>query len=102
MSNHGLRTTGRPNGNFGAARIQAKRDSLDLSKKTLSRDNLRIPQRDQAYQRLWEAYSVTTDPKLKAFLAETLAKRQASIQTPKVKPMEKPSSPYWDNIKQVR
>jgi hypothetical protein len=102
MANHGLRTAGRPNGNFGAARIQGKRDALDLSDTILNRDNLRIPQRDQAFTRLWEAYNIATDPKLKEFLAETLAKRQAAIQPPKVKPMQKPPAPYWDRIKAVR
>jgi hypothetical protein len=29
------------NGNFGAARIQGKRDSLDLTKEILNKDNLR-------------------------------------------------------------
>lgn len=99
---HGLRTTGRPTGNFGRNKVQAKKETLDLTKAILNRDNLRIPHRDEAFTRLQIAYNTTTDPKLRAFLAETLAKRNASTQQPKVKPMEKPSAPYWDRIKETR
>jgi len=102
MANHSLRTTGRPNGNFGAARIQGKPGSLDLSETILNKDNLQIPKRDQAYDRLLEAYGLATDPKLKAFLSELLKKRLAAIQRPEVKPMEKPPSPYWDFVKLTR
>ena len=102
MANHGLRTTGRPTGNFGKQKVKGKPGELDLSQATLNRDNLQIPQRDQAYDRLWEAYNLATDPKLKAFLSETLKRRKAEIGQPKVKPMVKPPSPYWDSIKQYR
>lgn len=68
------------NGNFGAARIQGKRESLDLTKEILSKDDLRIPNRQEAYARLVEAYQKTTDPKLKRFLAEELAKYRAQTQ----------------------
>jgi hypothetical protein len=102
MANHGLRTTGRPTGNFGRNKVQGKPGDLDLTKEILNKDNLRIPQRDQAYDRLWEAYSIATDPKLKSFLSEMLKKRLVAIQRPEVKPMEKPPSPYWDSIKLTR
>ena len=101
-SNHGLRTTGRPTGNFGRNKIQAKRESLDLTKEILNRENLRIPQRDEAFTRLLTAYNTTTDPKLRQYLHEVLRVRQAATQQPKVKPMEKPSAPHWDEIKRVR
>lgn len=78
--NHGLRTTGTHTGNFGRAKVQGKRGELDLSKEILNRDNLRIPNRQTAYQRLAEAYEKATDPKLKKFLAEELAKYRAQIQ----------------------
>ena len=51
-ANHGLRTTGRPTGNFGRQKVQGKRDSLDLTKEILNRENLRIPQRDEAFTKL--------------------------------------------------
>lgn len=101
-NNHGLRTTGTHTGNFGKQKVKGKPGELDLTKEILNRDNLRIPQRHEAFTRLREAYNTTTDPKLRAFLAETLAKRQAAIQQPVVKPATKPASPYWENIKRVR
>ena len=101
-NNHGLRTTGRPTGNFGRNKIQAKRETLDLTKEILNRENLRIPNPADAFTRLELAYNTATDPKLRAFLAETLAKRKAATQQPEVKPMEKPAAPYWDRIKAVR
>lgn len=101
-NNHGLRTTGTHTGNFGRAKVQGRRGELDLTKSILNRENLRIPPQDEAFTRLRIAYNTTTDPKLRAFLAETLAKRQAATQQPKVKPMEKPSAPHWDEIKRVR
>ncbi len=42
-ANHGLRTTGRPTGNFGRNKVQGKRESLDLNGTILNRENLRIP-----------------------------------------------------------
>jgi hypothetical protein len=78
--NHGLRTTGTHTGNFGRQKIQAKKESLDLTKEILNRENLRIPNRQEAHARLLEAYQKTTDPKLKRFLAEELAKYRAQTQ----------------------
>jgi hypothetical protein len=79
-ANHGLRTTGTHTGNFGKSKVQGKRGELDLTKEILNRENLRIPNRQQAYLRLEEAYQKTTDPKLKAFLSEELAKHRAQTQ----------------------
>jgi len=101
-NNHGLRTTGRPTGNFGRNKLQAKRETLDLTKEILNRDNLRIPHRDEAFTRLEIAYHKTTDPKLRAFLAEQLAKRRATLQPTVVTPMQRMPAPHWDRIKAVR
>lgn len=80
MANHGLRTSGTHTGNFGRAKVQGKRESLDLSPEILKKDGLRIPNREEAYSRLQEAYEKTTDPKLKRFLAGELAKHRAQAQ----------------------
>jgi hypothetical protein len=80
MSNHGLRTTGRPTGNFGRAKVQGKRETLDLTKDILNKDDLRIPSRQEAQARLVEAYEKATDPKLRRFLREELAKIRAQTQ----------------------
>ena len=79
-NNHGLRTTGTHTGNFGRAKVQAKRENLDLTPEILNRDNLRIPSRQEALARLVEAHEKTTDPRLKRFLAEELAKARAQAQ----------------------
>jgi hypothetical protein len=101
-NNHGLRTTGTHTGNFGRAKVQGKRDSLDLTKEILNKENLRIPSQDEAFTRLEIAYTTTTDPKLKAFLAEQLAKRKAATTLPKVTPNERPRSPFWEEVSRVR
>lgn len=80
MANHGLRTTGTHTGNFGRAKVQGKRGELDLTKEILNRDNLRIPNRQEAYSRLQEAYEKTSNPRLKRFLSEELAKYRAQTQ----------------------
>jgi len=102
MSNHGLRTTGRPTGNFGKNKVKGKPGELDLTREILNRENLRIPNPTDAFTRLELAYTTTTDPKLKAFLAHEIQKRRATTQQPEVKPIEKPAAPYWDRIKAVR
>jgi hypothetical protein len=79
-ANHGLRTTGTHTGNFGHAKVQGKRETLDLTKEILNKENLRIPNRQEAYTRLAEAYEKTDDPKLKQFLAGELAKYRAQTQ----------------------
>ena len=79
-ANHGLRTTGTHTGNFGRQKVQGKRETLDLTKEILNKENLRIPNRQEAIERLKEAYNKTTDAKLKQFLAEELAKARAQSQ----------------------
>lgn len=101
-ANHGLRTTGRPTGNFGRNKVQGKRETLDFSQTILTKENLRIPPQSEAFTRMQDAYNTTCDPKLKAFLAEQLAKRKAATTLPKVTPNERPDSPYWENIRRVR
>ena len=101
MQNHGLRTTGRPNGNFGKAKIQAKKEALDLTKEILKKDNLRIPDPDQAYAKLVEAYNATTDSKLKAGLWELLKRRKATLQPIEVKPTVCDRT-HWDLVKLTR
>lgn len=101
-NNHGLRTTGRPTGNFGRAKVQAKRDTLDLTKEILNRDNLRIPDRDEAFTKLVIAYNTTTDLKLRAALWEMLRARKATLQPTKVKPMVKPTSEFAEYCRRTR
>jgi len=102
MANHGLRTTGTHTGNFGRAKVQGRPGDLDLTKDILSRENLRIPERDEAFTKLVTAYNTTTDQKLKAGLWEILKRRKATLQPIEVKPNERPESPYWENIRRVR
>jgi hypothetical protein len=102
MANHGLRTTGRPTGNFGRNKIQAKKDSLDLTKEILSKENLRIPDRDEAFTKLVEAYNTTDDARLKAGLWEILKRRKATLQPTEVKTNERPVSEYWEMVRNVR
>jgi hypothetical protein len=90
------------NGNFGAARIQGKRDSLDLTKEILNRENLRIPDPDKSFTLLVQAYNTTTDEKLRAALWEMLRARKATLQPTKVKPMEKPSSEFAEYCRLTR
>ena len=102
MSAHGLRTTGVHTVNFGKPKVQGRPGDLDLTKEILSRDNLRIPERDEAFTKLVTAYNTTTDQKLKAGLWEILKRRKATLQPIEVKPNERPESPYWENIRRVR
>jgi len=90
------------NGNFGAARIQGKRDSLDLTKEILNKDNLRIPNPNESYNKLVIAYNTTTDAKLKVALWEMLRARKATLQPTKVKPMVKPASEFGDYCRRTR
>jgi hypothetical protein len=102
MANHGLRTTGTHTGNFGRAKVQGKRDSLDLTKEILMKDDLRIPNRDEAFTRLVDAYNKTTDSRLKAGLWEMLKQRKATLQPAKVKADERPVSEFWEMVRTVR
>jgi hypothetical protein len=101
-NNHGLRTTGVHTGNFGRPKCKGKPGELDLTKEILNRDNLRIPTQADAFTRLEIAYNTTQDPKLRAFLAEELAKRKATVTQPKVQPNERSRSPFWEEVSQVR
>ncbi len=101
MANHGLRTTGTHTGNFGRAKVQAKKESLDLTKEILAKENLRIPDRDEAYSKLVQAYNTTTDPRLKAGLWEMLKRRKATLQPIEVKPSVCDRT-HWDLVKLTR
>ena len=101
-NSHGLRTTGTHTGNFGKAKVQGRPGELDLTKEILTKDNLRIPDRDEVYARLVIAYNTTEDPRLKAGLWEILKKRIATV-----KPSKPPTQPahtetHWDIIKRTR
>jgi hypothetical protein len=100
-SNHGLRTTGTHTGNFGYAKVKGKPGELDLTKEILSKDNLRIPPRDEAFTRLVEAYNKSSDPRLKATLWDMLKQRKATLQ-PIVVKHEAPTSEYWEMVRRVR
>jgi len=89
------------NGNFGAARIQGRPGELDLTKEILSKDNLRIPPRDEAFTRLVEAYNRASDPRLKATLWDMLKKRKATLQPIAVK-HENPVSEFGEYCRRVR
>ena len=102
MSNHGLRTTGRPTGNFGKAKVQGRPGELDLTKEILAKENLRIPNRDEVYTRLVIAYNTTTDPKLKAGLWEILKKRIATVKPSKPSVSVQHEETHWDIIKRTR
>jgi hypothetical protein len=99
---HGLRTTGVHTGNFGRPKVQAKKESLDLTKEILSKENLRIPPRDEAFTKLEEAYNTTDDPRLKAGLWEMLKRRRATLQPIEVKPNESPRAEFWEMVSRVR
>ena len=101
MANHGLRTTGVHTGNFGYAKVKGKPGELDLTKEILSKDNLRIPERDEAFTKLVEAYNKTQDPRLKKGLWEILRQRKATLQ-PTVIKHENPVSEFGDYCRRVR
>jgi len=81
MNNHNLRTTGTLTGNFGRPKVQGKRQTVDLSDNTLRRENLRIPDRNEAFTRMVEAYNRCEDPRVKATLWDLLRVRKATLQT---------------------
>jgi hypothetical protein len=102
-STHGLRTTGRPNGNFGKPKIQAKRDTLDLTKEILTKDNLRIPNRDDAFTRMVEAYNKSTDPKMRKTLWEMLRQRRATLHSqPNTHSHEDTTDDFWEMVRRTR
>ena len=101
-ANHGLRTTGTHTGNFGYAKVKGKPGELDLTKEILSKENLQIPNRDEAFTKLVVAYNTTTDLKLRAALWEMLRARKATLQPTKVKPMVKPTSEFAEYCRRTR
>ena len=102
-STHGLRTTGIHTGNFGRPNVQAKRDTLDLTKEILTKDNLRIPNRDDAFTRLVEAYNKSTDPKLRKTLWEMLRQRRATLHSqPNTNSNEDTTADFWEMVRRVR
>ena len=102
MSNHGLRTTGTHTGNFGKQKVKGKPGELDLTKEILNKDNLRIPSRDDAYERLVTAYNLTTDPKMRETLWEMLRRRKATLQPTTVKPNATPRSEFAEMCRATR
>ena len=101
MANHGLRTTGRPTGNFGRAKVQGNPGQLDLTKEILCRENLRIPNRDEGFTRLVEAYNKTQDQRLKKDLWEILKVRRATLAA-HIPPVKVEEETLWDEIKRTR
>ena len=101
MNNHGLRTTGTHTGNFGHSKVKGKPGELDLTKEILNKDNLRIPNRDDGFTRLVEAYNKTTDTRLKAALWDMLKRRKATLQ-PTVIKHENPVSEFGEYCRRVR
>jgi hypothetical protein len=101
MSNHNLRTTGTHTGNFGRAKCKGNPGELDLTKEILNKDNLRIPDRDEAFTRLVEAYNKTSDHRLKATLWDMLKQRKATLQ-PTVIKHENPVSEFGEYCRRVR
>ncbi len=77
MADHGLRTTGVHTGNFGKPKVKAGA-SVKFSKETLSKPELKIPVKEQAFARLSQAYELTEDPKLKAGLLEMIRSYKAT------------------------
>jgi len=100
-NSHGLRTTGTHTGNFGHAKVQGRPGELDLTNEILNKDDLRIPDRDEAFTKLVEAYNKTQDPRLKKGLWEILRQRKATLQ-PTVIKHERPVSEFGDYCRRVR
>jgi len=101
-NSHGLRTTGTHTGNFGRAKCKGKPGELDLTKEILIRDNLRIPDRNEVYDRLVKAYNNTTDEKLKAGLWEILRKRITTVKPSKPPIPADSEETHWDIIRRTR
>ena len=89
------------NGNFGAARVQARPGTLDLTPGILNKENLRIPDPDKSFTLLVQAYNKTSDPRLKATLWDMLKKRKATLQ-PTVIKHERPRADFWEMVRNVR
>jgi hypothetical protein len=89
------------NGNFGAARVQARPGTLDLTPGILNKENLRIPDPDKSFTLLVQAYNKTEDPRLKATLWDMLKKRKATLQSTVIK-HERPVSEFGDYCRRTR
>ena len=96
-----LRTEGAVSGNFGRPKVKVRPGTLDLTKEILTRDNLRIPPRDAAYERLVEAYNKTTDARLKKGLWDLIKVRRATLTPHKPAPVSKVET-IWDEIRETR
>ena len=75
-----LRTSGRLTGNFGRSKVEAKPGVYEVSKKTMSLDNIKIVDPKEYYARIAIAYKETNDPKLKRTLLTILKSRAATIR----------------------
>ena len=74
-----LRTSGRLTGNFGRNRVVIG-DSHQVSKKTLTLDEIKIVDPKEYYTRICLAYKQTNDPKLKRTLLNIIKSRAATIR----------------------
>ena len=101
MADHGLRTTGTHTGNYGRAKVKGKPGELDLTPEILNRESLRIPNREEAFARLTQAYNTTTDPQLKADLWEMLRVRIATVTPRKEAPVRRQET-LWDEVRRTR
>ena len=75
-----LRTSGRLTGNFGKNKVEAKPGVYEVSKKTMSLDDIKIVNPKEYYARIAIAYKNTNDPKLKRTLLDILKNRVATIR----------------------
>jgi len=96
-----LRTEGTVSGNFGRPKVKGKPGELDLTAEILNKENLRIPNRDDGFTRLVDAYNKTTDSRLKATLWDMLKKRKATLQ-PTVIKHEVPISEFGEYCRLTR
>ena len=75
-----LRTSGRLTGNFGKNKVEAKPGVYEVSKKTMSLDDIKIVNPKEYYARIHVAFEKTNDPKLKKNLFEILKVRAATVR----------------------
>ncbi len=66
------RMKGAVTGNFGKAKVRAMPGTYELSKYTLSKKGMHIPNPDDAIMLYMEAYNKTDDPKLQKSLMEMI------------------------------
>jgi hypothetical protein len=75
-----LRTSGRLTGNFGKSKVKANPGVYEVSKKTLTLDDIKIVNPKEYYGRIAIAYKQTNDPKLKRTLLDILKSRVATVR----------------------